>query len=513
MTVRAGQGNRSIEIVIEGKGAAVSARQAVPLPRAPTPAATPGTAAASAVIPATLARGRPPFRDRAAVIQRPQRHLRPLVAARPAELRPVHRTTRDRWRDALRSPPRPLHDTPAGRSGVAATVRIPAGHGRGGGAGASPEHGRSGATGRPPVPTPVPGIRCLFRYPFLSPLHLGPHPSRRRLPAPGCAVPEPPPRAAAPQHCARPRRLHHRCPPPVTPPSAATAPPATPESPPSLTPPEIEARASTLLASAQTAMAQGNHAAAVEALNELLNLPPSAKTREAQELIGIARARSGDLARARIEFQTYLQLYPQGEGTERVRHQLLALPAAPPPVPTRPKSPTETTVTGSTSLYYYGGNGQVRSQDFKDSPIAGLPQVPGDPQFTSDKTRQIIGDVDLTWRQRSADTRHALRGARLVHRRPRAPRQEQEPPDEPVRRLQVADRRLRSAARAPITDGQRHHGPLRWRRRQLPDAPEDQVRCRGRHTDRSAVRFQAAVLRRVDRRRQHRARTSAPGCT
>jgi hypothetical protein len=120
-------------------------------------------------------------------------------------------------------------------------------------------------------------------------------------------------------------------------------------------------------------------------------------------MIGMARARSGDLARARIEFQTYLQLYPEGEGTERVRHQLLALPAAPPPVPTQPKSPTETTVTGSTSLYYYGGNGQVRSQDFKDSPIAGLPQVPGDPQFTPDKTRQMIGDLDLTWRQRSAD--------------------------------------------------------------------------------------------------------------
>jgi len=165
------------------------------------------------------------------------------------------------------------------------------------------------------------------------------------------------------------------------------------------------------MAGAQAAMAQGNHAAAIEALNELLNLPPNAKTRDAQELIGTARARSGDLARARIEFQTYLQLYPEGEGSERVRHQLLALPAAPPPVPTQPKSPTETTVTGSTSLYYYGGNGQVRSQDFKDSPIAGLPQVPGEPQFNSDTTRQLIGDVDLTWRQRSAerDMRFVLR--------------------------------------------------------------------------------------------------------
>ena len=173
----------------------------------------------------------------------------------------------------------------------------------------------------------------------------------------------------------------------------------------------MEDRAATLMAAAQAAMAQGNHAAAIDALNELLNLPPNAKTRDAQELIGMARARSGDLARARIEFQTYLQLYPQGEGAERVRHQLLALPAAPPPVETRPKAPTETTVTGSTSLYYYGGNGQLRSQEFKDSPIAGLPSVPGEEQFTSDRTRQLIGDVDLTWRQRSAerDVRFVLR--------------------------------------------------------------------------------------------------------
>jgi hypothetical protein len=55
-------------------------------------------------------------------------------------------------------------------------------------------------------------------------------------------------------------------------------------------------------------------------------------------------------------------------------------------------------------MSYFGGNGQVRSQDFKDSPIAGLPQVAGDPLFTADKARQLYNDVDLTWRQRDADS-------------------------------------------------------------------------------------------------------------
>ena len=54
-------------------------------------------------------------------------------------------------------------------------------------------------------------------------------------------------------------------------------------------------------------------------------------------------------------------------------------------------------------MTYYGGNGQVRSRDFQDSPIAGLPQVAGDPQLSSDRSRQLYNDVDFNWRRRNAD--------------------------------------------------------------------------------------------------------------
>jgi hypothetical protein len=54
-------------------------------------------------------------------------------------------------------------------------------------------------------------------------------------------------------------------------------------------------------------------------------------------------------------------------------------------------------------MFYFGGNAKLRSQEFQDSPISGLPQVVGDPLFTSDKSRQIFNDVDLGWRQRDAD--------------------------------------------------------------------------------------------------------------
>lgn len=174
---------------------------------------------------------------------------------------------------------------------------------------------------------------------------------------------------------------------------------------PVLKPEEVEARAEALMTQARSAIAQGQHADAIDPLNALLNLPPNRQTRPAQELIGQARARSGDTARARIEYETFLQLYPQGTDSDRVRRELGALPLPAPAAATeRPRAPVETTVTGSASVTYFGGNGQVRSQDFKDSPVAGLPQVAGDALFTEDKVSQLLNDVDLTWRRRDADT-------------------------------------------------------------------------------------------------------------
>jgi hypothetical protein len=197
----------------------------------------------------------------------------------------------------------------------------------------------------------------------------------------------------------------------------AAAPAPAPATPPALVTPasaETEAQSDALLANAQAAMAQQNWPAVTATLNELLNLPPNRNTRVAQEMAGVARARAGDVARARIEFETYLQLYPQGEGSERVRRELAALPtAAKIAVSIAARPAGETTATGSVSMSYFGGNGQVRSQDFKDSPVAGIPQVAGDPLFSADKASQLLNDVDFTWRRRDAedDLRFVFRDA------------------------------------------------------------------------------------------------------
>lgn len=222
--------------------------------------------------------------------------------------------------------------------------------------------------------------------------------------APVAAVPVPAPAPTPP------------APPPVpAPPAAAASAPDTASDPaaapaPAPSPVAVEATAMALMDSARQALQRGAWQAALDALNDVLALPPNRQSREALELAGVARARMGDYRRARLEFEAYLRQYPSGEGAERVRQELATLPVGAPAAASRPagvaapaKPTGQTLINGSAGLNYYGGNGQVRSQEFKDSPLGGLPSTPGEPLLSSDRTRQAIGDLDLSWRHRDAD--------------------------------------------------------------------------------------------------------------
>jgi tetratricopeptide (TPR) repeat protein len=372
LSVRAGQGNRSLEIVFQGRGGAVAAALGAPLRRAPAPAAAPAAAAPSQVTPATLPESERRF---VIVLQSTTDPNVQLSAPIPRGLQNYDVFTNRRSVDGGTR-----HEIQLGhfssRTQAEAALRQLSTFPQATIVAAAPAVVAPAAVAVAPALPPAPAVP-------------GPAPVPAPLPAPVPAAPS--------------ERVPAPAPSPVPTPAPAPAAPAVAEAAGNA---EIEAKASALMGAAQAAVAQQNHAVAIEVLNELLNLPPNRQTRAAQEMAGIARARAGDFARARIEFETYLQLYPQGDGSERVRRELAALPA-PAPAPlaeARPKPPTETTVTGSTSMYGYGGNGQVRSQDFKDSPIAGVPQIAGDPLLTQDKARQIINDVDLNWRRRSADS-------------------------------------------------------------------------------------------------------------
>ena len=385
LAVRAGQGNRSIEIVFLGAGNGVTNAQVAPARRVPS--ATPTqSAAVSQVTPATLPDAERRF---VIVLQSSIDPTTPLSKPIPRSLQNYDVFTSERRVDGVtRYEVRVGHF--ASRTQADAVLRL------------LPEFPQAmivAATGtdvaptltaaRPPAPAaPLPA-------PVPAPI-AAPAPTQPPVPVPAPAAP--------PAHAL-----------PAAPPTAPAGPAVALDAPPA-SPAEIDVRSDALYATAQAAMAQQNPAAAITPLNELLNLPPNRNTQAAQELVGQARVRSGDVARARIEFETYLQLYPQGTGSERVRRELAALPV-PATAPVDPaanaKRATETSVTGSASMFYFGGNGQVRSQDFKDSPIAGVPQVAGDPLFSAEKSKQLFNDVDLTWRQRSgeSDTRLVFRDA------------------------------------------------------------------------------------------------------
>lgn len=124
-----------------------------------------------------------------------------------------------------------------------------------------------------------------------------------------------------------------------------------------------------LLVQGKVALKAGDPVKATQFFNRLLNLPPNEYSQEAQQLVGLAREKNGELDKARLEYELYLKLYPQGEGAAMVRRQLdgLATTLTLPKQATqqKPRKPVkeihQDTFLGSLSQYYYGGASQTTS--------------------------------------------------------------------------------------------------------------------------------------------------------
>ncbi|MGH0028726.1 MAG: tetratricopeptide repeat protein [Myxococcota bacterium] len=80
-----------------------------------------------------------------------------------------------------------------------------------------------------------------------------------------------------------------------------------------------------LLARGREAMTDGDLDLAIRLLTSILTDPTRPEAQEAQELLGLARERRGQLAHAKAEYEAYLSRYPDGEGAERVQRRLDAL--------------------------------------------------------------------------------------------------------------------------------------------------------------------------------------------
>ena len=193
-------------------------------------------------------------------------------------------------------------------------------------------------------------------------------------------------------------------PPAAVEPPARSTPPTTPTA-----EPAVEQEASQLLERARAELTAGNNAAALEPLERILRLPPNGASAEAQELVGVARERNGELARARAEFELYLRLYPEGEAADRVRQRLANLAASSPPAAAglgAKQRPTQVLTYGGLSQYYYYGASKIETQPFD------LNANPLD-QTTLSLTDQsaIITSLDYTtrWRSERYDNRVVFR--------------------------------------------------------------------------------------------------------
>ena len=80
-----------------------------------------------------------------------------------------------------------------------------------------------------------------------------------------------------------------------------------------------------LMEKARLAMVAKNYKVAIRIYTKVLQSPESIYHKEAQEYLGLARERNGQLAHAKAEYRIYLTKYPQGEAADRVRQRLEAL--------------------------------------------------------------------------------------------------------------------------------------------------------------------------------------------
>ena len=172
---------------------------------------------------------------------------------------------------------------------------------------------------------------------------------------------------------------------------------------------EIEAEAKRYIDSARDAMQHNQLEAAIETLNRLLLLPPNRQAQDAQELVGDARAMNGEYEKARAEYETYLQLYPDAADLQQVREKMAKLSAEPArPVQQAPRPgfvEEKMTVYGGLSQYYYKGVSHTDAFSIASDLTTTTSSVTGTDQD------QLISQFDITGRKRteSTDTRLVFR--------------------------------------------------------------------------------------------------------
>ncbi len=155
-----------------------------------------------------------------------------------------------------------------------------------------------------------------------------------------------------------------------------------------------------MLAQVNTAMAAHDYPTAIRLLTKLQRQPEFPERAHAQELLGLARERAGQLAHAKAEYLEYLRRYPQGEAAERVALRLRTLRAASAQSQTggagRSGNEDRWQVSGGFSqLFRYDG---TRVDNTTPAAAPGTTVLPAASQSTSEDS--LYNDLDLLVRRR-----------------------------------------------------------------------------------------------------------------
>ncbi|MBS0377083.1 MAG: SPOR domain-containing protein [Proteobacteria bacterium] len=162
-------------------------------------------------------------------------------------------------------------------------------------------------------------------------------------------------------------------------------------------PPLPDEERAALLRESRTAMAARDYDHAIALLTKLQRQPEYPARAQAQELLGLARERAGQLTHAKAEYEEYLRLYPHGEAAERVALRLRILRAAEEKARTgREPAAASARWDLSGGFSQTGRYDNTRVTAGTPPPNSGAPVAP-----ETDTANALFTDVDLLLRRRS----------------------------------------------------------------------------------------------------------------
>ncbi len=145
-----------------------------------------------------------------------------------------------------------------------------------------------------------------------------------------------------------------------------------------------------LMAKGKAGLTSGDLDEAIRAFTKVGTMPEHSNSREAKELLGVARERRGQLAHAKAEYEEYLKWYPGDEAAQRVRQRLDALLSASAQPPSKPGAESARTVRPSEFELFGSASTQYR-REVLDSDATG--------SVVSDSS--LFSDLSVSSRARS----------------------------------------------------------------------------------------------------------------